>query len=109
MKKRFPLRPPSISATTPRNKMILLRALLGPILMAIFLSTGSAQALAPVPPLKSHVTDLAQMLRPEQRATLETVLTEYESRSGSQIGILLVSSTAPEAIEQYGIRVADAW
>jgi uncharacterized protein len=36
-------------------------------------------------------------------------LKAYEERTGSQIAILLVSKTEPEAIEQYSIRVADAW
>ena len=73
------------------------------------LALASAQDLAPVPPLQSRVTDTAGMLTADQRAKLENVLKDYETRSGGQIGILLVSSTAPEAIEQYGIRVADAW
>jgi uncharacterized protein len=37
------------------------------------------------------------------------VLADYEAKTGSQIAVLLVSSTEPEAIEQYSIRVADAW
>jgi uncharacterized protein len=49
------------------------------------------------------------MLDANQRATLENVLQDYEQRTGSQIAILLVKSTAPEAIEQYSIRVYDEW
>ncbi|HEX8610532.1 MAG TPA: TPM domain-containing protein [Telluria sp.] len=71
-------------------------------------ATAQAQ-LVPVPTLSSHVTDQAGMLSAEQRAKLETVLTEYESKTGSQIAVLLVKSTAPEQIEQYSIRVSDAW
>jgi uncharacterized protein len=37
------------------------------------------------------------------------VLADYETRTGSQIAVLLVKSTEPEAIEQYSIRVTDAW
>lgn len=68
-----------------------------------------AQEFVAVPPLTSHVVDSANMLKPEQRTALDNVLSEYETRSGSQIAVLLVPSTAPEAIEQYSIRVADAW
>ncbi len=68
-----------------------------------------AQAFVPVPPLTTHVTDSVGMLTPQQRQALENVLTEYEARTGSQIAIVLISKTEPEAIEQYGIRVADAW
>jgi uncharacterized protein len=72
-------------------------------------SFAHAQNFVAVPPLQGHVNDLAGMLTATQRSTLENVLTEYETRTGSQIAILLIDSTAPEAIEQYSIRVADAW
>jgi uncharacterized protein len=64
---------------------------------------------AAIPPLTARVTDTAGMLKPEQRAALETQLANYESTKGTQIAILTVSTTAPEVIEQYGIRVAEAW
>jgi uncharacterized protein len=63
----------------------------------------------PVPPLRARVTDEIGMLTPDQRQKLESVLADYEAKTGSQIAVLLVSSTEPEAIEQYSIRVADAW
>jgi uncharacterized protein len=79
--------------------------------LAFGLGLGSAaQAqLAPVPTLSARVTDQAGMLSAEQRARLESVLADYESKTGSQIAILLVKTTAPEQIEQYSIRVTDAW
>ncbi len=85
-----------------------MRLLLGWMLALAAIAAG-AQDLASIPPLQSRVTDQAGMLTPAQRSALENVLAEYESRTGSQIAILLVGSTAPEAIEQYSIRVADAW
>lgn len=68
-----------------------------------------AQNFLAVPPLTARVTDNAGMLSAAQRQSLENVLTDYETRTGSQIAVLIVSKTEPEAIEQYGIRVADAW
>lgn len=68
-----------------------------------------AQQFVAVPPLTAHVTDTAGMLNAQQRAALDNVLVDYEAKTGSQIAVLLVPSTAPEAIEQYGIRVVDAW
>ncbi|MDB5776023.1 MAG: rane protein [Herbaspirillum sp.] len=70
---------------------------------------GAASGFVAVPPLAGRVNDHANMLSAAQRASLEQVLADYETRTGSQIVILLVDSTAPEAIEQYGIRVADTW
>ena len=92
-------------ATVPMLPMLL-------ILLALQLwlpMPANAQAPVAVPPLTALVTDTIGMLNPTQRTTLEESLRAYEARTGTQIGILLVASTAPEAIEQYGIRVADAW
>ena len=33
----------------------------------------------------------------------------FEAKKGSQIAVLIVPSTQPEEIEQYGIRAAEAW
>ncbi|MEC5162903.1 uncharacterized protein ACFDR9_001895 [Janthinobacterium sp. CG_23.3] len=91
--------------------MAMLRKLAGLVCVLGFLAPGpgAAQALLAVPPVRAHVTDNAGMLDAKQRAALDGVLADYEAKTGSQIAVLLVASTAPEAIEQYGIRVADAW
>jgi uncharacterized protein len=74
------------------------------------LCAGQASAqLKTVPTYTARVTDQAGMLTPEQRQNLERVLADYETQTGSQIAVLLVKSTEPEAIEQYSIRVAEAW
>ena len=68
-----------------------------------------AAAQAPVPPLKGHVTDLTGTLSAEQQARLEQTLTAFEARKGSQIAVLVLGSTAPEAIEPFALRVAEKW
>ena len=79
------------------------------LVLAVALA-GPAQAqLQPVPALTGRVVDTAGMLDASQRQRLEAVLAEHEAKSGNQIAVLLVKSTEPEAIEQFGIRVADAW
>ncbi|MDO9420469.1 MAG: TPM domain-containing protein [Herminiimonas sp.] len=77
--------------------------------LAFFCVLASAQNLVAVPPLTARVTDQIGMLNAGQRDTLENVLADYETRTGSQIAVLLVNTTEPETIEQYSIRVADAW
>ena len=99
------MRLPSILAN---SVVSALRCLLALLLLASALH-AHAQDFTPVPPLKSRVTDTIGMLTPDQRNALENVLKEHEDRTGNQIAVLLVASTAPEAIEQYSIRVADAW
>ncbi len=72
-------------------------------------AAAAAQSLQPVPPLESRVTDLAGTLTGAESASLESRLAEFEARKGAQIAVLIVPSTQPEAIEQYSIRVVDAW
>ena len=62
-----------------------------------------------VPPLKARVTDLTSTLTREQTASLEQMLQAFEARKGTQIAVLMVRSSAPEAIEQYALRVAEQW
>ncbi|WP_407672428.1 TPM domain-containing protein [Noviherbaspirillum pedocola] len=85
-----------------------LGALLG-LLLALACAMALAQDFTPIPPLSARVTDTIGMLVPAQRDALENVLKEHEDKTGNQIAVLIVASTAPEAIEQYSIRVAEAW
>jgi len=68
-----------------------------------------AFAQVPVPALTARVTDLTNTLSAQQRAALEERLAAFEARKGSQIAVVIVPTTAPEAIEQYGIRLAEQW
>ncbi len=63
----------------------------------------------PVPSLSARVTDLTSTLDAQQIQTLESRLAEFEKSKGAQLAVLIVPTTQPETIEQYGIRVADAW
>jgi uncharacterized protein len=83
------------------------------VLLALLLS-GAAQAEVPqdevkVPPLTQRVTDLTATLDAQQVQTLEVQLAEFEKAKGAQLAVLIVPTTKPEAIEQFGIRVAEAW
>ena len=62
-----------------------------------------------VPILTGHVVDETGTLSREQRSSLEQTLTAFEARKGSQLVVLLISSSAPEPIETYAIRVAERW
>ena len=68
-----------------------------------------ADAQVAVPPLTGHVIDQTGTLTTEQKTTLEQTLTAFEARKGSQLAVLMVASTAPEAVEQYALRVAEQW
>jgi uncharacterized protein len=89
-----------------------MRQLLAALLIAAGLAAGAggaARAEVPVPPLKARVTDLTGTLSAQQSGELEARIAAHESRRGSQIAVLLLPTTKPEEIEQFSIRVAEAW
>ncbi|HRX90315.1 MAG TPA: YgcG family protein, partial [Steroidobacteraceae bacterium] len=68
-----------------------------------------AQGLVAIPAYEARVIDLTGTLTAEQQGALEGRLAEFEARKGSQIAVLMLPSTKPEDIAQFGIRLADAW
>jgi uncharacterized protein len=66
-------------------------------------------AQQPVPRLTGRVVDVTSTLTAGERAALEQKLAALEQRKGSQVAVLMVKSTQPEALEQFSLRVAEAW
>jgi len=69
----------------------------------------TALADVAVPPLTGRVVDQTGTLSSSDVAALTQTLKDLEARKGSQVAVLIVPTTAPETIEQYSIRVAEAW
>ena len=90
----------------PVNKLSL--AAIAALLLCLAFAVA-AQGLQPVPPLTGRVVDLTASLNPEQSAELTRRLRDFEQRKGSQLAVLIVPGTQPEAIEQFSMRVADQW
>ena len=76
--------------------------------LSLCLATGALAEVA-VPALTARVTDLTGTLSAAQRNALEGELQAIEARGTNQIAVLMVPSTMPETIEQYSIRVVEAW
>jgi len=77
--------------------------------MMLFASFNVHAELASIPALQHRVTDLTQTLSSQQQTALEQKIAAFEQEKGSQIAVLIIPTTQPEAIEQYSIRVAEAW
>lgn len=84
---------------------------LGRLLLVLAALWGAVAAAAnvAVPELRARVTDQAATFDAARRAALEGKLQAFEAEKGSQVAVLIVPSTQPETIEQYSIRVVDAW
>ena len=95
--------------------MSLLAARLAGLLLCLFsLFVGAApgadsSGLVAIPSLTARVTDLTATLSGDQKAVLEQQLADLEARKGAQLVVLILPTTQPEAIEQFSIRLFDAW
>jgi uncharacterized protein len=76
---------------------------------ALLVAALLARADVAVPALTTRVTDLTGTLSGGAVNRIEAKLANLEAKKGSQIAVLIVPTTAPEDIEQFGIRVEDAW
>ena len=70
---------------------------------------AARSADVPVPPLQAARHRSDRYAHGRAGGALEQKLAAFEQRKGSQIAVLIVPTTQPETIEQYGIRVAEQW
>jgi uncharacterized protein len=71
-----------------------------------FATEGDPQ---PVPSLKTRVTDLTGTLSSTDEQHIEAKLRAFEMAKGSQVAVLIVPTTQPEAIFEFSMRVAESW
>jgi uncharacterized protein len=84
---------------------VLLAAL---ALLTVVLVGVGASALD-VPPLRARVNDLAGVLPPEVEQRLELRLGAYEKKTGHQLAVLIVDSLDGDPLEDFTLRVVEAW
>jgi len=62
-----------------------------------------------IPRLQGYVNDYAGMISPSAKSKIEEELRAFERSDSTQIVILAIPSLEGENIEEFGIRVAEAW
>jgi uncharacterized protein len=77
--------------------------------LALLAALGVARAQVAVPRFAALVNDPTATLSDSERAALEEKLRAFQARKGAQVAVLIVPTTEPEDIAEFGIRVADAW
>ncbi|MDP3172208.1 MAG: TPM domain-containing protein [Polaromonas sp.] len=93
----------------------MLHASIARALAALVLLTGlwaggaQAQDLQPIPALTARVIDSTGTLDGAQKQALEAKLEAFEKARGTQLVVLMVSTTQPEDIFDYTQRVGDLW
>jgi len=93
--------------TAPSSRARRAAALLGALALA-----APAAAEVPVPPLTGPVVDRAGMLDARWTSRLDALARAARARDGGQgpqLQYLLVRSTEGESIEEFSMRVAEAW
>jgi uncharacterized protein len=86
----------------------VLRWLFACLLALLPLAGWSADPVA-LPALVERVVDRTGTLSADDQTGLIARLSELEQAKGAQIAIVMLPTTQPESIEQFGIRLAEAW
>ena len=88
--------------------MTALRLLAALLWLVVALGAAPAAA-ADVPFLSGRVVDDAEILAPATRERLAARLKAHEQKTTNQVVVLTVPTIAPESIEEYALRVFEAW
>lgn len=62
-----------------------------------------------VPPPEGYVNDHANILSEQEKAGLESILRRFEAETTNQVVLLVIPSLEGDSLEDFSIRVAEAW
>jgi uncharacterized protein len=79
------------------------------LLAAALLGAAAGAAEPPLPPPTGFVVDQADILRPETEARITRLLDELRAKTGVEIAVVTVHTTAPLDDFTYAMRLFDAW
>ncbi len=77
--------------------------------LALGLAGGALAAEPAIPTPQGFVTDFGGVVSPAVKARLTGLLQELQAKTGAEIAVLAVDTTAPLDDFTYALRVADAW
>ena len=78
------------------------------VLTALAVWSGTALALG-LPRLQGRVNDTAHLLSPAAAARLDSQLADFERTDSTQVVVLTIPSLEGEPLEDYSVKVAQAW
>jgi uncharacterized protein len=78
-------------------------------LLLVVLLAAPAMAARAVPPLTGRVQDEAGLLSPALRERIDGMLFAYQQQTGHQLALLTVRSLEGDSLEEFSIRVVEAW
>lgn len=60
-------------------------------------------------PAVNRVVDQTGTLTTQQQSNLQEALQQFETTTGAQMAVVIIPTTYPESIEQYAVRLEEAW
>lgn len=78
-------------------------------LALIALSCPSALYAFDVPPNDGFVTDTVRLLSADEKASLESVITEYRATTSNEIAVVILSTLKGEPIEDVALDIGRKW
>lgn len=93
---------------TTRYKHRIVEAKFVLCIFIVFCSLSPATARE-VPQLNSRIVDEAGLLSAQTKTALITKLQEHENQTSNQVAILTINSLEEEILEEYSLKVAEAW
>jgi uncharacterized protein len=92
----------------------ILRHITALLFVALLFGSASLTAKAqtttsPLPPPTGYVNDYANVIKPETKAKLDTILTNLKKKADIEIAVVTVPTTNGEDIFDYSLKVARAW
>ncbi|HEX6862829.1 MAG TPA: TPM domain-containing protein [Thermoanaerobaculia bacterium] len=78
-------------------------------LALLLLLLPALTAALDVPPLEGRVNDRANLIAPDARQRIEQKLAGLEQRTGAQVAVLTIPSLEGDSLEDFSLRVAEAW
>ena len=76
---------------------------------ALVLVWATAALALDVPAYKGRVNDYAGIISPGMEQQIEAALAQLEQTDSTQVAVLTIPSLEGDSLEEFSIRVADAW
>lgn len=92
-----------------RAVVSLPRVLLATALLVLALTPAARAAPQPVPTPLGFVSDFAHVIDPATAAALTARIEELKRKTGAEIAVVTVPTTAPDTAFDYAMRLAEAW
>jgi uncharacterized protein len=77
--------------------------------IAALAGIAGAEQVRPVPALTGPVVDLAGVIPEADERRISALARELRDKTGAEMAVLTVATTAPEDVFGFGMRVAEAW